>query len=323
MKNKLISNHLLGYAIAPLLISCNSGSTNNNTLNGYIYLITGTNTIQQCQVINNSVATGTCRNMSGSFVSPSAIAFNTAKTVGYIANKENDTLSICTLNSDKSFGDCNPANVTLNKPTSIAIIDNSIYVANNKAISQCTIESNGNLTNCKGNPIASNLKSITANGSNVLYGLNDNGTIYYYDLPTFNSNKISYTESGSSNQLNYNNTNNSLYIAAKNGALGLGGGIYNCNINNDNTTSCITSFTTLSIVLPLPYPASIYALTTSGNMAYFIDYAYDYSSNSTATFINSCSVAADGEFNSCSASKLSNNNLYDNGALALTYLSIQ
>lgn len=315
---------LLNCSLTTLLTSCSAGS--NDTKNGYVYFILDSNIVQQCQVINNIVNTSSCKNMTGAFNTPTSIAFDTSKTYAYIANSGNNTLSMCTLNNDKSFNQCNELTLSglLNSPTSLAITNNKIYIANSTVnITQCNINDDGTLSSCN-NIIANKpLKSLTVKDNNTLYGLANDHHIYSYQLPNMTSTQVNYTESGVSNQINYNSTNNLLYIAAKNDTLLFEGGIYGCNPNS-NPATCITAFNTLQAILPLPITAPMYTITTNNTQAYFIDYALSNPTkiDSYATLINSCSINGNGALTNCSASVLSSNKPNDNAKIALTYLPI-
>lgn len=324
IKHKQLS---IGLAIpfASLLISCSAGSS-SNTVNGYVYLIPGSNQVQQCQVVNNVVNAASCKGMDGTFESPTAVAFDVSKTYAYVANRGNSSLSVCDLNGDKSFDNCAqvPMNGLLNSPTSLAVVEDKLYIANSTSIvTQCTIGDEGSLLDCHNIPLSVSLKSITANGNSSLYGLTNSGAIYSYSLPDMtNGTQINYTESGVSNQINYNPTNSLLYIAAKNGFT-FGGGVYGCNLTT-NPASCITAFKTAQMLLPIPVIAPIYAVATTNNQAYFIDYALQnaLSIEPPATLINSCSIAANGELANCNASVLSTDDLSTKGVLAITYLGL-
>lgn len=324
IKHKQLS---IGLAIpfASLLISCSAGST-SNTVNGYVYLIPGSNQVQQCQVVNNVVNAASCKGMDGTFESPTAVAFDVSKTYAYVANGGNSTLSICTLKNDKSFNSCEPIQigVSLSKPSSLVVAGNNLYIANsNSTVTMCTIGDGGVLSACSNKSVIASFRSITANGNSSLYGLTNSGAIYSYSLPDMtNGTQINYTESGVSNQINYNPTNSLLYIAAENG-LTFGGGVYGCNLTT-NPTSCITAFKTAQMLLPIPVIAPIYAVATTNNQAYFIDYALQnaLSIEPPATLINSCSIAANGELANCNASVLSTDDLSTKGALAITYLGL-
>lgn len=324
IKHKQLS---IGLAIpfASLLISCSAGSS-SNTVNGYVYLIPGSNQVQQCQVVNNVVNAASCKGMDGTFESPTAVAFDVSKTYAYVANSGNSTLSICTLKNDKSFNSCEPIpiGVPLSKPSSLVVAGNNLYISNsNSTVTMCTIGDTGVLSACSNKSVIESFRSITANSSSSLYGLTNSGAIYSYSLPDMtNGTQINYTESGVSNQINYNPTNSLLYIAAKNGAL-LGGSIYGCNLTA-NPVSCMTAFNTSLTPPPIIFPAPIFAVATANTQAYFIDYAVKniLSIESPATLINSCSIAANGEFANCNASVLSTDNLSTKGALAITYLGL-
>lgn len=309
--------------LTALLASCGAGS--NDTTNGYVYLVLDSNIIQQCQVVNNAVNATNCKNMAGSFNAPTAIAFDASKTYAYVANSGNNTLSMCTLNSDKSFNQCGVLTLgaALNAPTSLAVNNNNIYIANNNStVTTCDINDNGSLTSCNNTSVNQTLKSITIQNNNSLYGLTNSRKIYSYQLPSMANNEINYNESGISNQINFNPTNNLLYIAARNNPL-IGGGIYGCNPNS-NPATCITAFSTLQLILPLPAVAPMYAITTNNTQAYFIDYALNNPTqiDSYATLINSCSIDGNGTFTNCTASVLSTNKPSDNAKIALTYLPI-
>lgn len=316
-------NNILSIPIITLLASCSAGGS--DITNGYVYLVLGSNVVQQCQVVNNAVNTANCKEMAGSFNSPTAIAFDASKTYAYVANSGNNTLSMCTLNNDKSFNQCNALSTPLNSPTSLAITNNKIYIANsNTDITQCDINVDGTLSSCNNTTVNKPIKSLTVKDNNTLYGLTNTREIYSYQLPNMTSTQVNYTESGVSNQINYNPTNNLLYIAAKNTFLSLGGGIYGCN-PNANPATCMTAFSTLqSILLPLPIPAPMYAITTNNTQAYFIDYALinPLKLDPAATLINSCSIDVNGLITNCSASVLSTDKPSDSAKIALTYLPI-
>ncbi|MDD3266802.1 MAG: hypothetical protein PHC75_06460 [Burkholderiales bacterium] len=324
MLNFKKTSTLTSVPLMALLASCGAGS--NDTTNGYVYLVLDSNVVQQCQVVNNAVNAANCKSMTGSFNSPTAIAFDASKTYAYVANSGNSTLSMCTLNNDKSFNQCGVltlSSAALNAPTSLAITSNKIYIANNNStVTLCDINNNGTLSSCSNTPVNHTLKSITVKDNNSLYGLTDNRKIYSYQLPSMLNTEVNYNESGISNQISFNPSNNLLYIAAKNNPL-LGGGIYGCSTSS-NPATCMTAFSTLQAILPIPLVAPIYTITTNNTQAYFIDYALNNPTqiDSYATLINSCSVDGNGAVTNCSASVLSTNKPSDNAKIALTYLPI-
>lgn len=325
IKNKLISM-ISGVMVAGLMISCSAGSS-SNTLNGYAYIIPGSNTVQQCQITNYVVNTASCKNMAGTFESPTAVAFDVSKTYAYVANGGNNTLSICDLNNDKSFDMCAEVQMTsfLSKPASLAVAGSSLYIANNnQTVTQCTTKDDGSLSDCHNIPLNVSLKSLTVRDSNTLYGLANSGAIYSYQLPDMTSESlVNRIESGSPTQINYSSTNNLLYVVAKNNLAFLGGGAYACNLGTDPAL-CNTAYQTAQALLPIPVVAPIYTIATNGMHAYFIDYALSnpLQINSIGTLINSCSIDNTGKFTDCNASVLSTDNLYDKGDVAFTYLGL-
>ena len=222
-------------------------------------------------------------------------------TTAYVANFNNDTVSICPVKSDGSFGACTTSsgNDTFNGPRSMALnpAKTMVYIGNynNNTVSICPISGSGSLGTCT---------SATDSTFNGLTGvaLNSSGTYFYASsnsggtisicpvnangsLGTCSSSTGSGRVSFASNQfVSLQVTNGTTYLYAT--GTPTQNAMAVCSI--DNTTGSITSYDLSSGSSPSPNPTVLTPQGLSFNNAG--TFAYIGNAGSTDSFINYVSI---------------------------------
>ena len=104
--------------------------------------------------INPNGSFGTCVSGATGFHAPTQVAINAAKEVLYVTNANNNTISVCTINStDGTLSNCVSANATgLSTPTGITVnsAGTMAYIASSVSgtITLCNVANDGTFSSC-------------------------------------------------------------------------------------------------------------------------------------------------------------------------------
>jgi 6-phosphogluconolactonase (cycloisomerase 2 family) len=258
-------------------------------------------------------STGALSNTCTSFASAgsSGVTVNPAGTILYITNANNcpnSTVTSCTIsNTDGSLSNCSTTtDVSFCYPTAVAIHGNIAYVNNygNNTVSNCTIQSNGSLTNCSVSPLP-HIPGLGYGYDGV--ALNSSGTLLYVTqaqgtgpennilaCPIQNgavvgTSCVSYIEPSFSSTagIALNSLNSILYVA---------------NAGNQTVSACILNADG-SINTCNALTASIFNSQQFGKVVLNAAGTYAYIVNQNQNYVSLCQLNPDGTFigsNSCS-----------------------
>lgn len=147
----------------PKSLSCQHYTISISTpsvLPHFIYVTNGDSTVSICP-LNADGSLGTCSVSTGNgtfsfggFGSGAGITLNAARTLAYVVNTINGSISICPINPDGTFGTCTVFNdPTFNYPTGsigLNVRNNLAYIANalGNSVSICPVNPDGSLSAC-------------------------------------------------------------------------------------------------------------------------------------------------------------------------------
>lgn len=280
-----------------------SVSQNPTTAEKYVYVGNlGNSTISLCSLTSTGALTA-CRALTPSTISqPISIRINAANTIAYISNA-NNTMSVCALNADATFGSCSASNPnsTFSSPGlgGLNAKNTQFYVPNfgNNTVSVCSLNADGTLNLCS----ASNPNSIFSSPNSVV--LNSAETFLY--VTNYGNNTVAKCSLNSSGTLNTCTSSNpgSTFSSPSGVSINAAGTflyvnnagtnkVSVCPINSDGTLGTCTASNPNSTFTGIGFGKN--RINSAGTFLYV--------AQANSNIISQCSISSDGSLGTCVAS---------------------